>query len=302
MSQIKQTYKAKETEETLDIWFYRPVGFILAKISKALWLSPNAVTTIGMIAGIIAGFLFRYNDPALVASGIALLVFSEAMDSADGQLARMTGAHSPIGRILDGFASNLVFVSVYLNICFRLMDEGLGAWIFAVAVVSGICHSAQSAVADYYRNGYMQFGSDTQKSELSDSSDVDETYRKIKWSGNPFGKFFSLLYRNYTREQEMLSPDFFMLKKAADSRFSGLLPFELKEEYKIKSMPLIKYCNILTTNTRMMALFAALIIGKVWIYFVFEMTVLNLLLFYVVGRQERICRSVLEKINTGKLC
>ena len=47
----------------------------------------------------------------------------------------------------------------------------------------------------------------------------------------------------------------------------------------------------------MIALFAGLIVGKVWIYFAFEMTFLNLLLIYVLFTQEKICRTALKKLK-----
>src|SRR3984893_2252500 len=102
---VRATYKAREVEETLDVWIYRPLGYQLARAARLLGLTPNAVTAIGGLLGILAGHLFLYRGWVPSAWGIALLVTSEAFDSADGQLARLSGPYSKLGRILEWFAS-----------------------------------------------------------------------------------------------------------------------------------------------------------------------------------------------------
>ena len=58
----------------------------------------------------------------------------------------------------------------------------------------------------------------------------------------------------------------------------------------------MKYTNILTFNTRIIACFVAVIINAPWLYFVFEIVVLNLLLIYMVMRHEGICKKALDRL------
>jgi len=54
------------------------------------------------------------------------------------------------------------------------------------------------------------------------------------------------------------------------------------------------------TNTRMLILFAVLLIGRpVW-YFWTEVTVLNLLLAWLIYRQEEMSQSLLELATTTR--
>ncbi|KAA6313076.1 hypothetical protein EZS27_036094, partial [termite gut metagenome] len=48
----------------------------------------------------------------------------------------------------------------------------------------------------------------------------------------------------------------------------------------------MKYTNILSFNTRVIVLFIGIFIGQPWIYFVFELTVLNGILVYMIIRHE----------------
>ena len=142
-SGVGATYKAREVEETLDVWFYRPLGYQIARAASRLSLTPNAVTAMGGLLGILAGHLFLYRGWVPAAWGIALLVTSEAFDSADGQLARLTGQYSKLGRILDGLASNLVFTSIYVHLAIRVAPEFGSLAAIGLILVAGVSHSMQ---------------------------------------------------------------------------------------------------------------------------------------------------------------
>ena len=61
---------------------------------------------------------------------------------------------------------------------------------------------------------------------------------------------------------------------------------------------MFKLWGLLMTNTRMLILFAALLIGRpVW-YFWVEVTILNMLLAYLIHRQETMSQSLMELATT----
>ncbi|MBP3745361.1 MAG: CDP-alcohol phosphatidyltransferase family protein, partial [Prevotella sp.] len=118
---IKQTYKSNDTEEWLDRVFTRPIGYLWAKFFERLDVHPNTVTLLSITIGITAAFFFMHGSWRtegksgfmLNIVGILLMMWSNIYDSADGQLARMTGKKTQLGRILDGAASIIIFVTVY---------------------------------------------------------------------------------------------------------------------------------------------------------------------------------------------
>lgn len=59
----------------------------------------------------------------------------------------------------------------------------------------------------------------------------------------------------------------------------------------------MKYTNILTFNTRIFVLFAVMLLGKPLYYFLFELTVMNLILLYMNRRHERICRQFIQLVG-----
>jgi phosphatidylglycerophosphate synthase len=292
--QIESTFKSFDTEEFLDRIFYRPVGYLFALLFKRLRLSPNAVTIISIFFGVAAGHLFFYNNLKLNIIGIFLLVSAETLDSTDGQLARMLNYKSRFGRILDGFGGNLMFFSIYIHICARFIVSGGTPLIFLIAVIAAFSHSLQSAVADYGRNLYLFIIFDKSKSELDKLNDLMPVYDRLSWRSNFIKKLFMRVYINYTKEQEMFCSKTKAFYYYVNDNLPGIIPQNLKNEFKNLFKPLLKYYNILTTNTRMIVLFITLIIGTPWYYFLFELIFLNALLVYVILRQERNSKKIMD--------
>lgn len=296
---VESTYKSADTEEILDRLFYRKAGYALAVASKAFGFTPNVVTFISVIFGVAAGFLFFYQNVTINLIGVILLITAEALDGADGQLARLTNTYSRYGRIFDGVAGNLWFVSIYLNMSMRFYIEG-GSWIiFIIMLISGASHSFQSAIADYYRSFYLYFVESKNK-DIDELEEVKQTYSALHWTKNPVKKFLMRVYLNYRRQQNMLSKSVRTLYNYVENNFNGLVPLWLKEEYRKLNKPMIKYQNILTTNTRMIVLFIALFFGNILYYFLFELTILNILLIYMVIKEENIHNYLFEFAKNEK--
>ncbi|MEW6508865.1 MAG: CDP-alcohol phosphatidyltransferase family protein [Bacteroidota bacterium] len=283
---IESTYKSKETEELIDILFYRPFGYLIAKLSYRLKLTPNQVTVVSIILGILAGHLFFYNSFSLNVIGIFLLILANALDSADGQLARMTDMKSRYGRILDGFGGNIWFVSIYLHLFFRLINHGYSPLFFIILLLAGLSHSFQSAYADYFRNHFLFFIYGKSYCEIDDPIVLKEEYKNLSWRKNFVKKFLMRVYINYTLQQQLFSKNLQNLYLTINRLFPERIPEYVNQLYHLKNKPLVKYFNILTTNTRMIILFISILISEPVLYFIFELTILNLLFIYMVIRHE----------------
>lgn len=153
-----KSIKSFDTEEKLDLYFYRPFGFLIAKAAKPTIITPTGLTLIGLSMGLASGFFFyrNWSDQSLIIASI-LLVMAGVFDSADGQLARMGGKSTKLGLVLDGLCDNLVFASAYIGSTLTIAPI-LGAWTWPVAFAAGACHSFQSSMLDYYNREYLYFG------------------------------------------------------------------------------------------------------------------------------------------------
>jgi hypothetical protein len=298
-SNISSTFKSAYTEEFLDTIFYRPIGYGIALVCRALGCTPNSVTIFSILVGMAAGHLFYYQSLWLNAAGVILLIFADALDSADGQLARMTGQKSRYGRILDGFSENLWFLSIYLHLYLRMVHTGTSSLLLLIIVISAISHSFQCAVADYYRNFFTYFVRGNVSSEIDNSVKLKVDYAQLRWTRNFVKKLFMRLYLNYTIQQESISGWALRLYRYAESQYPSAIPQELSTSFKNRTLALIKYYNILTSNTRMFVLFVSVLCNVIPLYFFFEIICLNLLLVYVVIRHEMNCKAILGEFKVA---
>lgn len=302
----KDTLKSMDTEETIDLCFYRPIGYMWAVLCAKLGIKPNAITIASIFIGVAAGVMFYFDDLWLNIVGVLLLVWANSFDSADGQLARMTQQYSRLGRILDGLSGDFWFVAIYLAICFRenctsvfFMEHQWVIW--AIAVAAGLCHAKQAAAADYYRQFHLYFLKGKEGSELDSVEQLDKAYAAVPWKGNFWKKTTMFFYRNYTANQEVLTPRMQQLRRALRKRFGeGGVSQSFRDTFRAGSKPLMKYTNWLSFNLRSIALVCSLLVKMPWLYFAFELVVLNLMLVYMIWRHERMCRKFTEEVENGK--
>ncbi len=302
---LQQSFKSSDTEEWLDVHFTRPVGLLFAMFWMKLNVHPNVVTIIGMFLGMAAGYNFYFTDLGHNILASVLLIFADLCDSTDGQMARITGKKTLIGRMLDGFASDMWFVCIYLAIIFRLWNQFIpftdinwGIYGFLLCAVAGIlCHSRQSALADYYRQIHLYFLLGKEGSELDNYVSQRAIYEGLPKKGAFWGRAFYYNYANYCKTQEKMSPQFQKLSKELTAKYGGVenYPQELREDFRKGSRPLMKYTNILTYNVRAIALYISALLNLPFLYPLFEIVVLTTLFVYMHRTHESLCAEMRRK-------
>lgn len=304
--------KSSDTEEWLDIVFTRPIGLMWAKFFNLFGTHPNVITVLSILLGIASACFFYYdadNANGLVYNiiGVFLLMWANFYDSADGQLARMTGKKSQLGRILDGSAGDIWFFCIYLAVLLRIArhfdySDAVGyaclSVLFCVMAVNGFYfHARQCALADYYRNIHLFFVKGQTGCELDNSVQQQQIYDKASWRTDFIWKFFLWFYVRYTRTQEHLTPQFQRLIQTIRSNYGNSIPQAFRDEFRSESLPLMKWTNILTFNTRAIALYISCLIDLPWLYIAFEIVVMNVIFIYMRYRHESMCRHFADKIE-----
>jgi hypothetical protein len=131
-------------------------------------------------------------------------------------------------------------------------------------------------------------------SEWDNSSDLCEKYAGISWKERPFVKLFEKIYILYTEGQERWSPRLQGMRKILNVKYEKNIPQWHREVFLKKTFPLLKYTNMLSFNLRSIVLFICVLLNFPWVYFVFEITVMNIMLIYMVWKHERICEEYVE--------
>ena len=303
---IQSTYKSQDTEEWLDMYFTRPIGYLWARFFNHFDVHPNVVTIFSIFLGVAAGVMFYYKDIWHNVAGVLLLMWANFYDSCDGQLARMTGKKTHWGRMLDGFAGDLWFLVIYFSISFRLMNEFIpfthvewSIWIFVLCTFSGIvCHARQCQLADYYRNIHLYFMKGV-SNELDNSSQQQQILDMTPKKGNFWWRIFLKNYVRYARAQEKLTPNFQLLMNEIKTSRNGRVSKEFCDDFRSKSRPLMKYANILTFNCRAITLYVACLIDEPWLYPTIEIIVFSSLSLFMQYRHENMCKHFLQQLKAG---
>ncbi len=309
---MKPSIKSKDTEEWIDIVYTRPIGYYWALFFKRLGFHPNVVTAFSAVLGAAAGVCFFFSPATsrhwflINCIGVLLLVWANFLDSADGQLARMTGKTTQLGRILDGTAGDVWYFFIYWALVFRMWNQdipfthvhwswmGIVLWSFD----GFVAHTRQCRLADYYRSIHLYFLGGAQ-GELDNYKQQKALYEQMTWSGgflNAFCKFFQALYVNYVNEQEKTTPQFQRLLGKLRERYDYDIPESFCQRFRQLSRPILWCTNALTFNQRALFLYAACLLNLPWLLFVLEIVYLGGIYFYMKRRHEGFCRKLADEL------
>ncbi|MDD4004357.1 MAG: CDP-alcohol phosphatidyltransferase family protein [Elusimicrobiaceae bacterium] len=273
--QNKPLYKAREMEELLDVWFYHPLGYRFALLGRQLRLTADQITYISMLLGMAGGLMLAW--PALIWWGYALIIFSSVLDSADGQLARLTGTGTERGRILDGMIGYVTYLFAYLSLCVLYLKNPMrphgAAYIFGLAVAAGVCTAVQSSMYDFYRTTFAAV--------------VSRGRAALHDEDKNLPVFFRFCYSGYHVYQKFFAASHLALMKKLNGRFpSGALPDGVRGQYRAANRKTVRGWNILGDNTRFIALAAALWLGRPEHYFLFIICALSVVMSVMIHLQR----------------
>ena len=296
---LKASMKSEDTEEWLDVYFTRPIGLAFALLWNKFNIHPNVITILSIFLGIGAGWMFHYTDFWSNICGILLLMFANFCDSTDGQMARLTGKKTLIGRMLDGFSGDVWFFSIYLAFVVRLWNQPMpglnttwGFWILLLGAISGfLCHSPQASLADYYRQVHLFFLLGKEGSELDNYQQQRKHYESLP-KDDLIGRVFFYNYANYCRSQEKRTPLF----QQFFTRWKQQPNEDVRQEFLNGSRPLMKYCNLLSFNLRAICLYAVALLDCPWVYFLLEITLFNMMYIYMHHTHEHLSKRLTNRL------
>ena len=131
-----------------------------------------------------------------------LITMAGVLDSADGQLARMSNQSTELGRIIDGAIDNAVFVVAYIAGCTYFYQGDYGWQIYLLGVPAGLIgHSYSSAVYELYKTEYLYY---VTQADYAKIASLDEIKQKLK-EHKGINKLLFWMYYDYTKKQHWLS-------------------------------------------------------------------------------------------------
>lgn len=138
--------KSNRNAPAYSRWINRPVGRVFAATAYKMGLTPNGVTVVSALFTFTGIGVLAFADPGwLVGILVALLLMlGYALDSADGQVARLRGGGSLAGEWLDHVVDAVKCSAVHLAVLV-LWFRHLGDWPVASLFVP-LAFALQAAV------------------------------------------------------------------------------------------------------------------------------------------------------------
>jgi phosphatidylglycerophosphate synthase len=115
---LKAAQKPPRGVSIYSIYVNRPIGRRIAALAHRLGLTPNQITVLSGLASFAAIILLVTADPSPgLGAGVAfLLALGFALDSADGQVARLLGSGNRRGEWLDHMVDCAVKLGLHLAV------------------------------------------------------------------------------------------------------------------------------------------------------------------------------------------
>jgi CDP-alcohol phosphatidyltransferase-like enzyme len=253
-------FKAVEIEELADVYFFRPAGALIARGARSIDMSPAGVTIVGALVGIAGGALLY--DERLGLLAFAVLILHGIIDSADGQLARMTGRVTDLGRVLDAAGGYVTHVAIFLAIGATLLHRGSSASILIWMVLAGIATAVHAQMYVYHRDAYIA------------------VVTKGLAPGAPptnFPPLIGWVFRAYLRVQRWFVGPHAKVEEALAARSTaGRVREEDRVRYREIFYPPVRGWNFLGDNTRFFAIGVLVCLHRIDLFFAFILVLMNL--------------------------
>jgi hypothetical protein len=241
----------RRIDDPTNVWVVHLAGRILLPLALKAGISANSVSVAGFVTGTAAAACFLgWREPALATLGFLLCIGWLIFDGLDGMVARATRTASALGRFLDGAVDHGVFLLLYLALGASL--DTPEAWI--LGTVAGLVHGIQSNLFESER---IRF------------------HRRLH--GDPGGEprppspyRLARLYDRVAGSMDRLAGRFDRALAAAPDRRG------LAAAYAAGAAPPLRLMNLLTANSRIVALYVACLAGDPRLFWWWELGPLTL--------------------------
>src|SRR6185369_4255337 len=193
-TEYKKSLKMMEVEEYFDLFFYRPLAFILVKTIYHTRITPNQITYAAIFIGLTSGYFYARGTTFYFTVGALFFMIYNIVDCSDGMLARLKKTGTNAGRIVDGLADYISTAAVFIGIGIGFANhqqDPVYWWLLLAA--AGLSNIIQSALVDYYRNRFLDYVLERKSTFEEGLESFKQEYEAIK---NVKGKWLDRVILN----------------------------------------------------------------------------------------------------------
>jgi len=258
-TEYKKSLKMSEIEEFFDLFFYRPLAFLLVKIVYRTNVTPNQLSIIAIFIGLASGCVYATGLLDACIYGAILFMLYNVFDCSDGMLARLKKNGTHAGRIIDGIADYIATAAVFIGLGIGYPDHTYShpLW-WLLLFLAALSNVIQSVMVDYYRNRFLDYVLQRKSTFEEDMDSFRAEYYTIKDQKNKrLDRWILRRYFDYSAFQEKLTS-----KKKGEKLFKAT-----PEEYYKKNKSIAKVWVNIGPTAQITAIMIFSIINRFDIYF-----------------------------------
>jgi phosphatidylglycerophosphate synthase len=281
IEEYKRSLKLPEAEEIFDLYVYRPVAFVFVKSIYRLPITPNQVTFLALLAGLVAAWNFAAGTLTGMLWGALWYGVSNVLDCSDGQLARLQQSGTPLGRLVDGVVDYIISIAIFVGIGIGFAASSAAGW--SIVVMAGISSAMHAIAFDHYQSDFISVVQRERHFHEGELRAMTETLRRLETGTTRGPKAVILrLYVQYLRAQ---------------SNLLAIHPVVDPEHFRTDNLGMIRMWSFLGPTTNRTALIICAAAGRIDIYLWGVILLGNFWLMVCSFRQRSINRGLHRRIE-----
>jgi phosphatidylglycerophosphate synthase len=282
LQEYRNSLKMQEVEEPLDLFFYRPIAFVIVKLIYRLPITPNQVTFLSLGAGLVSAYYFAQGTLGAFVVAAVWYAISNVLDCCDGMLARLQGSGTPLGRLIDGIGDWIIAVAIFLGLGIGLTHLTQDPTIWYLVVAGGITSALHAIAFDYHQQDYV---SHVRGKESYHTFETDKTRRELQQLKDAKGSWLRrgvlLIYLQYLTVQERVQTQ-------PENQRRQYAP----EVFRKHNRRIMRWWTLLGSTTNRSLLIVTALFGAPILFLWIVVTAGNMYLLFMLLQQRSIKRRM----------
>ncbi len=150
--------RSVEDGPILDRYVNRTLSAPLTRFAVRRPITPNQVTVISLLAGLLGAWLLAREGAAATLCGLLLFQLSVVLDHVDGEIARLKFQFSRLGKWLDNFSDHAVDLAVIACVAWRAASSGAAGSVAALGAAAAVGVTGSFLVVFWWSLGGRRHG------------------------------------------------------------------------------------------------------------------------------------------------
>jgi len=271
ITEFKQSVRSFSLCEPLDYIIYRPIAYILVKLTYFLPLTPNSISVVGLICSLYAGYSISLGTPeGFFTGGIFTFLFC-TVDCADGMLARMKKNGSPLGEVVDMLVDALSSIAIFTGLFIALKNIG-GDFPPLIAYLSALFLLVHVVIYNYYKKQLGFYLAGRPSGRVDEIKKYRDYKKRLRTEG---GQYFS----------RFLVSSLLLFFRFQKSEKENCLIYNVNN-YVINGKKMLPVWGVISGSSHLSILLLSLLLNQIGFYFLFALIFANAWMLFSVALQK----------------